>query len=87
MGKDKGHIPIRTCISCGAKKSKDGLIRLIVDEKGQIIRDHNGRREGRGAYVCKKNRSCQEHLSKNKRLNKTFRSKQPISVSSALWIE
>jgi len=86
MGKGKGHIPIRTCFSCGAKKSKDRLIRLMVDEEGQIIRDHNGRGEGRGAYVCKK-RSCREHLSKHKRLNKAFRSKQPISVSSALWVE
>ena len=86
MGKGKGHIPIRTCISCGAKKSKDSLIRLIVGEEAKLIRDHRGKRAGRGAYVCK-SRSCQEHLSKNKRLNKAFRSKQPISVSSALWVE
>jgi predicted RNA-binding protein YlxR (DUF448 family) len=77
MGKNRGHIPIRTCISCGEKRSKNELIRLVMDPEGQLIRDDAGKRQCRGAYVCKRE-SCQKQLSKNRRLNKFFRTERDI---------
>lgn len=86
MGKGKGHIPIRTCISCGAKRSKNELIRLILNGKGHVVRDDGRKRRGRGAYICQ-NESCQERLSKNKSLDRSFRSEKIITVSSALKLQ
>ena len=71
MGKGKGHIPVRTCVSCGLKRSKNDLIRLILDREGRIINDDSGKMLGRGAYICK-TRSCLERLSDNKRLGELF---------------
>ena len=86
MPKSRGHISIRKCITCGTKRSKDRLIRLVLDEQGRLIRDHCGKMQGRGAYVCKDN-LCQEQLSRRKYLNRAFRCMRDISVGSELWIE
>lgn len=86
MGKGKGHIPIRTCISCGAKRRKRELIRLVVNEGGQLIKDDQGKVQGRGAYVCKRE-SCREQLLKNRRLGRRFRTGKAITISPDMWAE
>ena len=80
MGRNRGHIPIRTCISCGAKKNKNQLIRLIIDNSGKLVRDFSGRMPGRGAYICELP-ICMEKLFKNKRLNNIFRTDRAITIS------
>lgn len=79
MGLSKGHIPIRTCISCGAKKNKNHLIRLILDNSGKLVRDFSGRMPGRGAYICELP-ICMEKLFKNRRLNNIFRTDKVITI-------
>ena len=86
MGKAKGHIPIRTCISCGAKRRKRELIRLVVNGGGQIIKDDQGKVQGRGAYVCRRE-SCREQLSKNRRLGRRFRTGKALTISPDMWAE
>lgn len=83
MGKGKGHIPLRTCISCGEKRNKKDLIRLVLDRQGQLVTDDLGKRPGRGAYVCKSN-SCLEDLSKHKKLSRIFRSDNKITLGPDL---
>jgi predicted RNA-binding protein YlxR (DUF448 family) len=75
----KGHIPLRTCISCGEKAVKKDLIRLALNKEGWVVRDVPGRMPGRGAYVCK-SRSCRLGLSKNKRLGRAFRSNRDLTL-------
>lgn len=84
MGKGKGHIPVRTCITCGAKRSKYELIRMVLDGETQLARDDKGKGPGRGAYVCRTG-PCREKLSRQRNLQKIFRSKGPIKISPALW--
>lgn len=84
MGKGKGHVPIRTCISCGAKKSKGDLIRLVVDAEGRLVRDEAGNRPGRGGYICKE-ASCRQSLSRKKGLERRFRSAKPLSIEPENW--
>ena len=81
MGLNKGHTPIRTCISCGAKKNKNQLIRLVLDGSGKLVRDLSGRMPGRGAYICEFP-ICMEKLFKNRLLNKIFRTEEVITISS-----
>lgn len=72
MGKGKGHIPIRTCISCGRKGSKKSMIRLVLSERGRLVIDRSGSAPGRGAYVCNEAR-CIELLREGRRLARAFR--------------
>lgn len=72
MARHQGHVPVRTCVSCGAKRNKTDLIRLVMDPEGRVIRDDAGRFPGRGAYVCP-SRDCWENLEKGGRLGRAFR--------------
>ena len=84
MGKGRGHIPIRTFLSCGAKRSKSELIRLGLTPENRLVRDDQGTWQGRGAYVCR-NKSCREKLSDNRRLGKAFRTNERVTIDPALW--
>ena len=86
MGKGKGHVPIRTCLSCGAKRSKGELIRLGLTPENRLVRDDRGKCQGRGAYVCK-NTSCREKLLRYRHLGRRFRAKAPITIDTALLAE
>ena len=81
MGRHKGHIPIRTCISCGTKRSKNELIRLVLDTHGLVVRDDFAKRQGRGAYVCPR-KSCWESLRSRKLPNRAFRKEGHIIVDA-----
>lgn len=81
--KAKGHKPVRTCISCGAKRWKNELIRLVTDHEYFLIRDDSARLKGRGVYVCK-TPTCLERLLNNKRIKRQFRTEAEIHVSREL---
>ena len=44
---------IRTCVVCRARKPKQSLVRLVLDTDGFVLLDTDGKRQGRGAYVCR----------------------------------
>ena len=77
MGKNKEHVPLRMCISCGTRKDKKKLIRLLLDANGVLIRDDVGKECGRGAYVCSSD-VCWEMLKKGNRLCRAFSRAGPI---------
>ena len=58
-------IPMRKCIACGVSRPKQELIRIVNGEEGAVV-DPTGRKNGRGAYLCK-NTDCFA-LAKKKRL-------------------
>jgi predicted RNA-binding protein YlxR (DUF448 family) len=86
MGKGKAHNPRRTCISCGTKRSKKELIRIVLDSENQLIRDDQGKEPGRGAYICRTGR-CMEQLKKNQHLNRSFRTDESILIGPIFWKE
>ncbi len=53
------HVPQRTCIGCRQAKDKRELIRLVRTPEGQLVVDETGKRNGRGAYLCRQ-RTCWE---------------------------
>jgi len=79
MGRNKGHTPIRTCISCGAKRGRKELVRLVLDPRGLVVRDYSGKGRGRGAYVCL-NKPCIGKLETGDRLKRAFRKEGPLSL-------
>ena len=76
---NKHSSPIRSCIICGSKRKKQELIRLVLDEKNQLIQDFAGKMQGRGAYVCD-DRSCQERLHTYKGFYKIFRTDKRVRI-------
>jgi len=69
-------IPTRQCVGCRELKPKDSLIRVIKDENGEISLDLTGKKNGRGAYLCK-DISCFKKARKTKGLERSL--KQVIS--------
>lgn len=72
MAGRKRIYPIRTCISCGAKRRREDLVRLVLEGSGKVVVDHSKTAPGRGAYVCN-NRSCRERLFEKGRLARAFK--------------
>ena len=46
------HVPQRTCVACGQKQPKRGLIRIVRTPQGAVLVDASGKSPGRGAYLC-----------------------------------
>ena len=70
MGMKK--IPLRQCIGCGEMKSKKEMLRVIKTPEDTIMLDATGRKNGRGAYICK-NPDCLKKAIKNKGLEPTLK--------------
>jgi len=83
MGKKRGHIPIRTCVCCRIRCNKKDLIRLVLNVKGDVVRDKSGKGQGRGAYVCGRE-ECWAGLKAGKVLARAFKRKDPLLVHSRL---
>ena len=69
-------IPQRKCIVCGENKDKNDLIRIVKNKEEGIILDPTGKKNGRGAYICK-DEKCINEAKKKRKLEKV--SKTEIS--------
>ncbi len=66
------HVPQRTCIACRETKPKRDLVRVVLLAEGGIAVDETGKRNGRGAYLCR-NYACWEQALKRGMLNRALR--------------
>lgn len=74
---------LRMCIACRNMKDKRQLTRIVKDKEGKIFVDKTGKKNGRGAYVCK-DEECLNKLQKQKLLNKTFKTNVSEEVYNSL---
>ena len=74
------NIPQRTCMGCNAKKDKKDLIRIVKNNKNEILIDKTGKQEGRGAYICN-SVQCLEKVIKSKRLERSL----DIKISEEIY--
>ena len=65
--------PERTCVGCGAKKSKEALLRVVVGPDGQVVLDRKRAAPGRGAYLCSP--ACLKAAVKRRAFQRAFRGK------------
>ena len=72
--------PLRTCMACNEQKEKKELLRIVKSKEGIIEPDLTGKKNGRGAYICK-NEECLNKLIKSKRLERIFEKE----ISSKLY--
>ena len=74
---------LRMCIACREMQEKRDLLRIVKDKDGNIFIDETGKKNGRGAYICK-NEECLKKLIKQKSLNKAFKCEVNSDVYSSL---
>ena len=75
-------IPMRKCVGCQEMKEKKSLIRVVKTAEGDIILDDTGKKNGRGAYICK----SLEFFKKAKKTKALERS-LGVSVSEQVYEE
>ena len=76
-------IPQRQCVGCREMKNKKELIRVVRSPEGDISLDFNGKKPGRGAYVCP-SEECQKKARKSKALERAFDMAIPAEVYDQL---
>lgn len=74
---------MRQCIGCGEKKSKRDMIRVLRTTEGEIILDATGRKNGRGAYLCR-SAECLKKAGKSKGLERSLKTVIPQEVYESL---
>lgn len=77
---------LRMCVACREMHDKRELVRVVKDKEGNISIDETGKKNGRGAYVCK-NAECFKKLAKTKGLNKAFNCLVPDEIYQHLQEE
>ncbi|WP_160558794.1 RNase P modulator RnpM [Parablautia muri] len=72
-------IPLRQCVGCGEMKGKKEMMRVLKTPEEEILLDATGKKNGRGAYLCKE-KECLVKARKNKGLERSFKMKIPNEV-------
>ena len=64
-------VPLRMCVGCREMKEKRDLIRIVrtSEHSGEI--DLNGKKPGRGAYICNDS-ACLKKAKKSKSLERAL---------------
>lgn len=71
MGQTK-KIPMRKCVGCQEMKSKREMIRVLKTENEGILLDATGKKNGRGAYICRSS-ECLEKAVKNHGIERSLK--------------
>ena len=76
-------IPMRMCTGCGEMKPKKELMRILKTESGEFIVDAAGKKNGRGAYICR-SLECFKSAVKSRGLERSFKQEIPQDVYDSL---
>ena len=63
--------PMRMCLGCGEMMPKKELIRAVRSPEGEVSLDLTGKKNGRGAYICK-NAACLKKARKSRRIESSL---------------
>ena len=74
---------MRMCVACREMKLKKELIRVVRTPEGQVIADLTGRKNGRGAYLCR-SEACLNKAVKTRALERAL--EQPLSEEAAAYL-
>lgn len=79
----KKKIPMRKCVGCGEMKPKKDLMRILKTETGEFLVDADGKKNGRGAYICR-SVECFRKAVKSKGLERSLKQQIPEEVYDRL---
>ncbi|MCD8105255.1 MAG: YlxR family protein [Lachnospiraceae bacterium] len=83
MAVQKKKVPLRKCTGCQEMKNKKEMLRVLHTPDGEILLDQTGRKNGRGAYICR-SLECLEKARKNKGLERSLKMKIPEETYDSL---
>ena len=69
-------IPLRKCLISNERYPKKELLRIVKTPQGQVMVDHSGKQNGRGAYLKATNENL-EKLRKSKALQRALECEIP----------
>ncbi len=72
-------MPVRQCVGCMQMKGKKEMMRVLKTPEDEIVLDVTGKKNGRGAYLCKQ-KECLLKARKNKGLERSFKMSIPNEV-------
>ena len=76
-------IPMRKCVGCNEMKEKKELIRVLRTPEGEILLDDTGRKNGRGAYLCR-DIQCLKKAIRSKGLDRSLGISIPQEINETL---
>ena len=77
--KTKSKIPMRQCTGCREMKNKKEMMRVLRTPEEEIVLDVTGKKNGRGAYLCK-SAECLEKAIKSRGLERSLKAAIPQEV-------
>jgi predicted RNA-binding protein YlxR (DUF448 family) len=80
------HVPLRTCLACGAKQPQRRLVRLVLASPERVEIDFKRVKRGRGGYLCH-SRECWQRVWEKGMLERAFRSSMPAQAKEYLWAQ
>lgn len=66
------HVPQRLCIACREHDAKRSYVRLVRTPDGTVEVDPTGKRNGRGAYLCRR-RSCWQRAIDSRAIDRALK--------------
>ena len=76
-------VPLGKYTGCQEMKSKKEMMRILRTAEGEIVLDTTGRKNGRGAYVCR-SMECFEKAVKSKGLERSLKCRVPEEAYESL---
>ena len=76
-------IPMRMCVGCQEMKEKRNMIRVLKTQENTFCIDTTGKKNGRGAYVCKST-DCLTKAIRNHGLERSFKMSIPKDTVAEL---
>ena len=74
---------MRKCVGCGEMKPKKELMRILRTESGDFSVDAEGKKNGRGAYICR-SVECFRKAARSRGLERSFKQEIPQDVYDRL---
>ena len=76
-------IPMRQCVGCQEMKSKKEMIRVIRTPEEEITIDATGKKNGRGAYLCR-DMECLKKAIRSKAIARSLKVTIPDEIYDRL---
>lgn len=80
MNSNSKYVPLRRCMACNEQKEKKDLLRIVKTQDGVLEIDLSGKKNGRGAYICK-NEECLNKVKKTKKFERVLN----ISIDESFY--
>ena len=76
-------VPSRICVGSREAKEKRSMVRIVKTTQNEICLDETGKKNGRGAYICK-SVECLQRALQTKGLERSLKSPVPDDVVNLL---